>query len=124
VRVNLRGREAAGIVEPADYAQLRDELAATLAALVTTDGRPVVADVMAGDEAGPHHLLPDLVVHWAEAAFDRPVRFRAPAVEARAQVPELTGRHRAQGFALARHLELAPAIDVPQLARAIVGARG
>jgi predicted AlkP superfamily phosphohydrolase/phosphomutase len=124
LRINLKGREAAGIVAPADYEHLRDELATTLAALTTTDGRPVVTDVMAGDESGPHHLLPDLVVHWADAAFDRPVRFRAPAITAQGQVPSFTGRHRAQGFCLARHLDLPAHIDVPQLARAIVGTRG
>jgi hypothetical protein len=65
--------------------------------------------VVGADASGaPPALLPDLVVHWTDAVFDRPVRVKDPALDAWPVVPARTGQHRAEGFCLARGLESAP----------------
>lgn len=68
VRLNVRGREREGIVEPADTGPLCDEIATSLATFTDPDGTPSVAAVDrvvdafgTGRAAG---LLPDLVVRW------------------------------------------------------------
>jgi predicted AlkP superfamily phosphohydrolase/phosphomutase len=72
VRINLKGREKQGTVEPgADYDRLCDELARDLAGLVNGDtGRPVVKEIVrtAATYAGPYvDDLPDLFVVWNKA---------------------------------------------------------
>ena len=70
IRLNLRGRERDGIVDPADAPALMDELAAGIASFTDLDGRPAVRSVDrvadrfgTGDRA---HQLPDLIVHWTD----------------------------------------------------------
>jgi predicted AlkP superfamily phosphohydrolase/phosphomutase len=105
VRINLRGRERDGIVPAQDYGRLRDELAAELAELKTADGRALVSRVLPGSSAGDaHRRLPDLVLHWTEEAFDRPVRVAGTSVETLPIAPGLTGRHRLDGFCVTRGL--------------------
>lgn len=109
LRVNLRGREAEGAVACEDYDGICDELRDTLGQLSTEDGRPIVHDVVRADPSGaPPALLPDLIVHWSDAAFDQPVRISDPAIEAWPSVPERTGQHRPEGFCLARGVEHFP----------------
>lgn len=62
IRLNLRGRERDGIVDPADAAGLRDRIARGLEEFHDPDGRPIVEEVVALELAGG---LPDLVVRWA-----------------------------------------------------------
>jgi predicted AlkP superfamily phosphohydrolase/phosphomutase len=68
VRLNLRGRERHGIVEPAEADGLLDEIAAGLLTFADPDGAPAVesvvrtADVVDGPATGD---LPDLVVRWS-----------------------------------------------------------
>jgi predicted AlkP superfamily phosphohydrolase/phosphomutase len=71
VRINLRGREARGIVEPgSEYAELLAELEQAFCSFKTIDtGEPVVRDVARTDDlvdpAAPRrHLLPDLIVRF------------------------------------------------------------
>jgi predicted AlkP superfamily phosphohydrolase/phosphomutase len=123
LRVNLRGREAAGVVDPVDYHRLCAELRASLEALQTVDGRPLVRDVTGTADGAPHHLLPDLVVQWTDAAFDRPVRVATPAVEVHAIVPTRTGQHTNEGFVLGRGIDLPPSLAVADLAPALLGDR-
>ncbi|HET9333856.1 MAG TPA: hypothetical protein VFQ21_09765 [Gemmatimonadota bacterium] len=68
VRVNLRGREPAGIVDPADYDRVLGELEEDLRRMVDVEsGEPVIestvraVDVFGG---GPPVRLPDLFVEW------------------------------------------------------------
>jgi len=68
IRLNLRGRERDGIVDPADAAALMDEIAAGIATFTDLDGSPAVRSIDrvadrfgTGDRA---HQLPDLIVHW------------------------------------------------------------
>ena len=74
IRINLRGREPAGIVEPgAAYAALCDELADGLESFRDiASGRPIVRRVhrlaeLPGDPPA-RHRLPDLVVEWADVS--------------------------------------------------------
>jgi len=69
IRLNLRGRERDGIVDPGDAGELLRTIAAGLATFRDPDGAPAVASVdrvaeqHAGARAGQ---LPDLVVQWSE----------------------------------------------------------
>jgi predicted AlkP superfamily phosphohydrolase/phosphomutase len=79
IRVNLRGREPTGIVEPGEeYERLRDELIADLRALVDAEtGEPAAVEVMRREELieGPHAGdLPDIFVRWAPGRFLHAVR--------------------------------------------------
>ena len=75
VRVNLRGREAHGIVDPADLPALVDEIEAGLSTFIDEDGAPCVARVEHTSVSLPAgaatHRLPDLVVHWRDMPATR-----------------------------------------------------
>jgi predicted AlkP superfamily phosphohydrolase/phosphomutase len=68
IRVNLRGREPAGIVAPEDYVRVLDDLEADLRALEDAEtGEPAVDSVIRTVDAfggGPPERLPDLFVEW------------------------------------------------------------
>jgi predicted AlkP superfamily phosphohydrolase/phosphomutase len=69
VRLNLRGREREGIVDPADAEALVEEITTGLESFTDPDGAPSVARVERVAEAisGPcADRLPDLVVRWSE----------------------------------------------------------
>ena len=56
-----------------------------LLATRTGDGRPVVEAVIAsadGERRRPPARLPDLVVHWADAAYDEPAQIAGSAISA------------------------------------------
>lgn len=69
VRLNLRGREREGIVDPAEADALLKTIAQGLETFHDPDGEPAVARV---DRVADHHAgaraeqLPDLVVQWSE----------------------------------------------------------
>jgi hypothetical protein len=75
VRLNLRGRERDGIVEPAEAETLMDEIAAGLLSFCDPDGTPAVTSVeRVADtfDRGVHaDRLPDLVVRWSERPATR-----------------------------------------------------
>ena len=115
VRVNLRGREAQGIVEPARYDDLcRAPRGVCSAAARLVDGRPLVravirtADDAATAAASP---LPDLVVHWDDATFASPIRLAAPRIAARNLGAPVTGQHSMQGFYVLRPRRGGPTPD-------------
>lgn len=68
IRINLKGRERYGIVEPEDYDALLDEIAADCMDIRDADtGEPIVESVLKVREHfdGPMlDKLPDLVVNW------------------------------------------------------------
>ena len=69
IRLNLRGRERDGILDPAEADALLDAIAEGLTTFCDPDGAPAVASV---DRVSEHHdgaragQLPDLVVQWSE----------------------------------------------------------
>lgn len=74
VHVNLRGREAAGIVEPGqEYEQLLNEISDGLMSFVDADtGEPVVKRIGRGNELYPdarrRRVQPDLIIDWADGS--------------------------------------------------------
>jgi predicted AlkP superfamily phosphohydrolase/phosphomutase len=69
IRLNLKGRERHGIVEPRDADELLDEIAAGLATFVEPSGESMITSMIRSsglDGPGPRSLsLPDLVVRWS-----------------------------------------------------------
>jgi predicted AlkP superfamily phosphohydrolase/phosphomutase len=71
VWINLRGREAAGCVDPADYERVRSEVIQALTDWTLPDGEPVIARVRRREEVyeGPFvERAPDLVVETGTEA--------------------------------------------------------
>jgi predicted AlkP superfamily phosphohydrolase/phosphomutase len=67
VRLNLRGRERDGVVEPSEAAALADEIASGLSTFRDPDGAPAVAAVERPSASGRRRdALPDLVVRWSD----------------------------------------------------------
>jgi predicted AlkP superfamily phosphohydrolase/phosphomutase len=105
IRINLQGREAAGIVAPSDYTRVCDQLTEMLMRLVDPrSGRPAVKDVVRM-RSGPRDDDPnlpdaDLVVLWREDTvadtLDSPELGRVGPLAF-----HRSGSHRADGFLLA-----------------------
>jgi predicted AlkP superfamily phosphohydrolase/phosphomutase len=69
VVINVRGREAEGIVDPGDYGSVRAEVAEALRELRGRDGEPIVAAVHRREDLcyGPEiSRVPDLIVEFSE----------------------------------------------------------
>ena len=70
VRLNLRGRERAGIVGGREHDGLLEEVAEGLSSFCDPDGAPAVASVERIESLVPdgpeRHRLPDLVVRWSD----------------------------------------------------------
>jgi predicted AlkP superfamily phosphohydrolase/phosphomutase len=141
VRINLRGREASGIVEPGEeYERLCDRIAQGLLTFVDADtGKTVVDRVLRTDElyseGTRRNHLPDLIVRWTDT----------PAADHRALVSPLygtidwpapgqnpdgrSGNHRPQGFFIAAGQDIRPAsvvdgghiVDLAPTALALLG---
>jgi predicted AlkP superfamily phosphohydrolase/phosphomutase len=120
VRVNLEGREPAGIVsQGAEYESLLGEMEADLATLVDPeDGRPAVVRTTRTTDAfacGPHASLPDLWVEW------KPGRFMTRVVHPRGEIrqarPDFYRRsdHGEQGFFAAAGPAIARAGEVGEV---------
>lgn len=107
VRVNRRGREPLGIVEPgAEYERVLDELETALRELVNpATGEPAVTRVLRADRDLPGRRrdhLPDLVVHWSKAApITALASSRIGTVEGVSPDPR-PGTHAGPGFMAAR----------------------
>jgi predicted AlkP superfamily phosphohydrolase/phosphomutase len=113
VRLNLRGREVRGSVEPgADSERLCAKLEGGLRSFVDADtGDPIVAEVARSAAlypAGPRRdALPDLIVRWSErpAAEHRAVVSRRygeiPWPQPGRHPTGRSGNHRGEGFLLA-----------------------
>jgi predicted AlkP superfamily phosphohydrolase/phosphomutase len=101
VRINLRGREAHGIVELEDYSKVLEDIATLLAQCTDSlTGRPVVKSIERAPQADPRALgetEADLVIVWEGA----PLGFSHPALGTIGPVPyRRTGGHTgAHGFA-------------------------
>jgi predicted AlkP superfamily phosphohydrolase/phosphomutase len=140
VRLNVRGREAEGIVAPGEeYDRLCAEIAEGLATFVDGDsGAPVVGEVVRADrlyEGGARReLLPDLIVQWARTrrATERSIQSpRYGTIELPAPGKNADGRggnHRPHGFLLAAgpgvaagHLGEAHIMDLAPTVYALLG---
>lgn len=102
VRLNVRGRERRGMVDPADYRKARDEAVATIRQCRDPrTGRPAVADVVFlrdDDPMAPDGPDADMVVIWNETLD----ALEHPAVGTVGPFPHVrTGSHSSNGFVLA-----------------------
>lgn len=63
--LNVRGREPQGIIDPADYERVRNDLAVRLRATTDDRGRPLGTLVFKPEEIyrAVHRVAPDLIVH-------------------------------------------------------------
>lgn len=131
VRLNVRGREGCGVIEPADYGRARDEAVATIGRCRDPrTGRPAVDHVvfLRDDDpmapGGPHA---DILVVWAEEALDA---IEHPDVGIVGPFPHArTGSHSSNGFALIQgpgipaggDLGLRSAFDLPPTILSLAG---
>src|SRR6185503_5559956 len=105
IRVNLIGRESQGIVPPGDYGRLCTELEQMLLSLTSETREPLVHDVIrtAADAASARgNPLPDLVVHWRDAAFSPVLKIKGSKVPAQMVSKKSTGQHTTPGFCIYR----------------------
>jgi predicted AlkP superfamily phosphohydrolase/phosphomutase len=106
IRINLRGREPEGIVEPGrEYSDLCEEIRARLVELTNpASGVPAVRHVWIRNEVFPgerQEQLPDLIVTWNdEAPFTTLASPRFGSIEGENSDPR-PGTHSPYGFLLA-----------------------
>ncbi len=69
--LNVKGREPEGIVEPARYEEVRDELIAQLEAAPGPDGMPLGTKVLKPQDVYPEvrGVAPDLIVYFGDLAW-------------------------------------------------------
>lgn len=106
IRINLKGREPQGIVEPSNYAPLCREIAARLQELVNpATGEKAARQVWLRDEvfAGPaREYLPDIMVAWNNAGPFRSLASPGMGSVERDTPDPRTGTHSWRGFCLAQ----------------------
>ena len=105
IRINLMGRESAGIVPPNEYESLCSELTAMLSSLTSDTGEPLVDDVTRTTpdvESARVNPLPDLVIHWRDAAFLSSLKIKGSNVLAERVSKKTTGQHAPLGFCVYR----------------------
>ncbi|HWP24706.1 MAG TPA: hypothetical protein VNM15_11085, partial [Candidatus Binatia bacterium] len=70
IRINLKGRERAGVVDPEEAPGLLRWIATGLKTFQDPDGQPAVKHVEFVSESLEHktfrHSFPDLIVHWSD----------------------------------------------------------
>ena len=120
VRVNLRGREASGIVEPgADFERTCERLSRDLFALVNVDtGEPAVRSVEPTSlyhSRAPHDCLPDLLIGWNQTAAIGTVWSPKTGLVHSPDPIWRTGDHRADGFLLAAGPSIAAHADLGKI---------
>lgn len=106
IRVNLKGREPQGTVEPgAEFERVVDELTAEFNALRDVNtGRPIVRDVIRTDRAMPGErgaYLPDLIVRWDASAPITAARSPRVGTVSSPSPDTRPGTHRGPGFIVA-----------------------
>lgn len=123
IRINLQQREAEGIVASGDYEAVCGELEDLLRGLTTEDGLPLTRRIIrtaANVEAALTNPLPDLVVHWAEAAFASPLKIKGSSVVTESVGAKSTGQHASEGFCIYRgSAELGDTVAAHELGRII-----
>ena len=103
IRVNLVGREAKGIVPPADYDKVCGEVEGWLRALRAIDGSPLTKEVIrtaaTADEARTRRI-PDVLAHWTDAAFASPLRIEGSDAEFYSDGARYLTQHTSEGFCI------------------------
>ena len=116
LRLNLRGREPQGVVDPDEYEALRDQVVQSLKELRDPEtGQSVVIEVYRGDElfAGPYaDDAPDLVLQLRDG-YKMIGDFAARKYISR--LPQVAGCHRREGIFVAAGSNIASDLDLGEL---------
>jgi predicted AlkP superfamily phosphohydrolase/phosphomutase len=123
IRINLIGREARGSVRSEKYNETCGQLEKLLLGLTTEDGQSLVEDVIrttSDAESALSNPLPDLVVHWQDAAFGSPLRIKGSSIQAAPVGKKSTGQHASEGFCIYKggrswNSDVVPAKDLSRL---------
>jgi len=105
IRINLIGREAQGSVPLDQYSETCAQLDKLLLGLTNENGQSLVQDLTRTApyaESAPGNPLPDLVVHWEDAAFASPLKIKDSKVQAQPVGKKSTGQHASEGFCIYR----------------------
>ena len=105
IRINLSGRESEGIVQLDEYENVCNELEKMLSGLTSEDGELLVQDVQrtAINRVGAiENPLPDLVVHWRDAALGLSLKIKGSRVRTETVSTKSTGQHASEGFCIYR----------------------
>jgi len=108
IRLNVRGRERDGIVDPGEADELCDRIAEGLLSFRDLDGAPAIAGVdrmedVVGKDAPARALLPDLLVRWEEtpsAHLEAVVSPQFGQIDRSGQGSGRAGGHTADAWAL------------------------
>ena len=103
IRINLVGRESKGSVPLDQYDDTCEQLKKLLLSLVNDNGQALVRDIVstaANAELALANPLPDLVVHWEDAAFAWPLKIRDSEVQVEPVARKSTGQHASEGFCI------------------------
>lgn len=103
IRVNLLGRETRGCVSLDQYEETCKQLEDLLLGLTTTDGQALVHNVTRTSPDAERALtnpLPDLVVHWENAALGTSMKIRDSNVGIQTVSKKFTGQHASDGFCI------------------------
>lgn len=117
IRINLKGREPEGIVEPAEYDAVCEELIQDLHKIINPrNGKPVVKQVIRTSQhtTEDKSKLPsaDLIVEWEDTptdVIDHPQCGRIGPVPYRR-----TGSHRSRGFLTIKSPNITPGSSLPK----------
>jgi len=105
IRVNLAGREAKGIVTVESYKEVCDQIEDWLYTLTTSDGKRLTKKVFKTATNGEQALnrrIPDVIVHWEDAAFASPLRVKNSSREFHREGSRYLSQHTSEGFCILR----------------------
>ena len=105
IRVNLIGREAQGIVSPAVYDDICQQLERELRELRSERGEFLVQDVIRTSlnvGTAMTQRLPDIVIHWTDEVFRAPLLIAGSGVKAESIGKKYVGQHSLEGFCILR----------------------
>jgi len=103
IRINLIGREAKGIVPVEQYVETCQQLEKWLRTLTRQDGKPLVSNVIRTAQRAEDALtrrIPDLVVHWEDAAFASPLCVEGSTLEFQPEGIKYVSQHTFEGFCI------------------------
>jgi predicted AlkP superfamily phosphohydrolase/phosphomutase len=115
VRLNLRGREGSGTVEPDEAEDVIRFLIDEISKIVNSEtGEPLVEDVIATGDwyQGPHvGRMPDLLVRWNRSAPIRSIRSDAIGELSHEYLDNRTGDHTPEGFCVISGPGVEPGVE-------------
>ncbi len=126
IRVNLKGREAQGIVSVEEYDEICREIECAMRALRTDDGKPLAHDVIRTAKNGEEALsrgIPDILVPWEMAAYRSPLRIVGSPAEFFPEGRRYVGQHTSEGFCIFKasgNRNVDPVLPIRDLGRLMI----